>query len=321
MIFGTGSGSPVFHIGKIGSQNFGISGGAENTNGTGFVVVNPFGQVGVNLSSDFMSVLSGAPGEAIVYVNGSVSFANPRDQLQWSSTEYISSDGLGSLVLSSAQKVTFNSFVNFPFGSAYMEPDTKIYGQTGGTLQVESDNKIRLSAPHVVIPNRLCWHHDTISDMCLIYSCRLPTTNDLIFANTVGNILLQPLGSVNIAGGTALTLGSALSMVSLDGDATFLGNGTITLSPGNGNSINIPFSAKLSLGNGSTTWMYQTSNAFNFESTTRVYVSAPSVTIPDETSLIFGNSSQQIVSSNDTLLIYGPDLVKIVSNNVQKLEI
>ena len=314
-----------FVLGKI-NQNFGINGTNTNTiTNNSYFIVNPFGQIGINMSSSFMSSLTGSGSsgtnitgfgsgiQSILYVNGNVSFANPLNQLQWTSTEYITSTGTGSLVLASANSINFNSTVNFALPCSFLETDTRIYGKLGGILEITSDNKIELNAPHIVIPNRLCWHHDSVSDACLIYSTKLPT-DDLLFSNTIGNIILQPLASVIIPNGS-FVMGTALNVFAIGNDINICSLGNILLTPTE--NVVVPLNTNFTFGSVDITSMSQSSTEFSIISNTGINIVCPSITIPSGSNLIFGNQNFQIKSLDDTLYIYSPDLVKIVSNNVQ----
>ena len=215
---------------------------------------------------------------------------------------------------SDTSSIFMESNVMFDEIAYFKEESTRILGRLGGYLDVASTRMITLDSPHVLIPQRLCFKHDPVTDECLVYQRMLG--NDLQFVNSIGDILLNPVNAVKLPDVTRIEFGNAGSLASTGAHLNITTNtGDINLQPGS-EKVTLPINTKLDFGNGTTT-MQQTVDKFDIKSVTPIAMNTSAVVLPDHTDLIFGDHTRRISSDGDTLFVYSKDLLSLESNNVR----
>lgn len=284
-----------------------------------YLIVNKYGQIGLGMSETFMNGLSNLPSEYMLYVSGSVKVGNG---LYFSNTEYINGAG-GSLDFYSAGTITYNANVLFNAGASFLEVDSKVIGQPGGILQIQSNTKTEFTAPHVLIDHRLCLHHDALTGACELWLTR-ENSNILSINNAVNDILLNPLNNVIIPNNINVLLGSNSVISSSHLNLNLICNGIGTNLNLQSNFVNILQGSILSFfAQGATvissTFQQLTTN-FQISSSLPFIVNVPSVTVPAGSPLIFDSvSGSSIVYTNNSLNITSPLNVSISSQNFNLL--
>lgn len=198
---------------------------------------------------------------------------------------------------------------------SFAETTTSIKGTLGGLMTIASNNEIKLVSPHVIVPNRLCLHHDPISDVCTTYEQWNPTTTDLDIVNDIGGVNLRVLSHVTLPDSVRLQFGSA-GYIGGVGPNLFVSTttGDISLLPGSG-TINLPTNVALNFG--TETAVSQSANGFVVNSTAPVSFRVPSIFVPDRTPLIFGDPSRHIVSDGSALFVTSSDLISLEAPTVR----
>ena len=216
---------------------------------------------------------------------------------------------------STSNRINMKSSTFFQKDAMFLEETTKISARLGGKLDIGSSYLTTLYSPHVLIPNRLCFRHDPVTDECQVYQ-QVNSNGDLEFKNSIGDILLNPLNAVKLPDVTKIEFGSAGSISSNGTNLNIKSTtGDIALQPGS-EKVTLPLNTSLDFGNGTTT-LKQTVEKFAVTSVTPVALNTSEVFIPDNSNLVFGDHSRRITSDGDTLFVYSKDLLSLESNNVR----
>jgi hypothetical protein len=307
ILFRSNTGLYNFSLGQV-NKHLVVSGTSNYTNNSSllnpYVIIDPFGQIGIGMPIAFMNALQGLSSEYLLYVNGSLKFNNPANGMYFSNTEYI--NGLnGSLNFYSANSIVFNANVLFSQYVSFLEFDSMIFGTAGGILNINSDYMTELNAPHVLVPNRLCLHHQ--GTLCQMYLT--DTLGTLTINNLVGDILLNGLNnviipdSVNILLGTTGVINSTsgtLNVISTGGDIDLTGNNVNIL---NGSLMNFYAFPTASLIFSS---IFQTSTSFNLVTNGPTIFNTSSITFPNSSTVYLGiNGSISNTTSNVTFTSSG----------------
>jgi hypothetical protein len=244
-----------------------------------------------------------------VTISGSASLngdLNLSGAVRWSQTSgsISSRAGVGIVIDSNLVTVDAPLLLN-GHAVSFTEMDSSISGVQGGILRIESDFVTEFTAPHVLIENRLCFHHD-VSSNCLSYATF--SGGILQMTNETGDISLNPASRVVIGDQKSILFGNGGSIVGIGADLCFSSNHDINLM-----STNVRVNGSLSFG--SSTVLSQSLTNFMLSSVTDLDLSAPRVSIPDSVSFVYGNNTNKIIGIDDTLYIYG-ESVNVQSNNV-----
>jgi uncharacterized protein YjbI with pentapeptide repeats/uncharacterized protein (DUF2345 family) len=195
------------------------------------------------------------------------------------------------------------------------EDSTNLSAALGGILTISSENQTKLAAPHVIVPNRLCFHHDIMTNICNVYQQWLPDSSNLDIVNNIGDINLKPIAQVNLANSIKIQFGSGGYIQGQGADLVISSlMGDITLDPGS-KSLHLTPNTGINFGN--ITNIFQSPDGFRIQSATPILFQIPSITIPDHTPIIFGDESRKIVSDGDTLFITSRDLLSLESATVR----
>ena len=322
---------PLFLGNRIGQMGIGFTAeemrGLQQLGGSR----DTLGVLGLNGSLFFASSLS---------INSAPNNADPVHRIHWAAGLSIAGEPhTGSLILESPSRTIVTSRLVCPRGVQFdMEqvPTLTIDGNvTSRSITVAAPSSIRLTSPHVIHSERICFSHG-IDDTCTTYFHRVGP--DLAFVNDIGDILLAPLLSVTLAEGAQLNLTNVGSIgptmngaVGAEGKPLMHINsvhGTV-IQGGAAKVITIPSSDRLvfSADNAGTELRpsasigLDTAGVFTVATAPSVGIHLStdhSVRIPDNVPLVFGNDSSQrrIESDGDSLLIHSNDLITLSSNNV-----
>ena len=256
--------------------------------------------------------------EETMILSGGVRLIENSSRLSWGNSDstFIGTKTADNvLTINAASYLDVLTETHFSNKVQFHELGTSIQGLPTGLLLIKSNSKITLDSPHVLIPQRLCLRHDPITDECLAYQ-QMNSDGDMEFVNKIGDILLRPSGGdVKLPDTTKLQFGDSGYIKGEGGEMRLVNtSGDIALRPAD--KITIPLDTKLDFGHG-TTVLQQTTNAFELQSVTPLNMNVSSVKLPDNSPLVFGDSTRRIESDGDSLKIYGKDMISLESSTVK----
>lgn len=292
----------------------------STTSSLGAVVcMTRYGHVGIGQTENYMALLTGAPTDARLYLNGGQLFTTFGTPMGWSATQYITGTSDGILHLYGASLIENHTSTRFSVDAQFLEATSRIYGTQGGKLHIASQNGTYFRSPHNVFVGRCCFIHDPITDTCNAWANGDTQSGNVDFTSNVGNYTFNPLTSVSIQGEKTLTFGSP----SVIGSIGAVGNnlvvsgiaGNVSLVPLS--SVTIPANKSLVFGGITSLVQNTTLGTFDVGSTTSVHFKVPSVVLPNGTPLVFGDPSRRIVSDGQYLTMKGSDEITLDCNVVR----
>ena len=327
----------AYGIGKVSTVNlFSLKTTSIPSTSTSSLVslltVTPFGNVGLGVSDVFMQSLGGATADARLYINGSLNFRNFADKLAWSATQYITTLSDGSMRVYARTSVDFHASTTHLVDARFLETTSRIYGTAGGRLHLTSTTGTYFRAPHNVFVGKCCFYHDPVTDTCYSFIKRgsESDTEALFFSNVLGNIIVDPLDTLNLVGQKSLTFGNISNVqgrIVASGDNDLLvaaPKGNLLLQPNtavridNGKSLVFSTPSSTSAPSHSTSLVQnQNTQRFEIEGDSQLALYTPSVLLNDNSPLYFGSNTRYIVSDGQSIKIVGGDEFIIDTNIVR----
>ncbi|KAJ3217784.1 hypothetical protein HK099_005352 [Clydaea vesicula] len=283
----------------------------DGTTDNNLMNINKYGQIGINVNSEFIDGLQGLDLESLLYVNGNINAKG----LYFSSTEYINLVS-NSLNFASSEPIIFDCELIFKKPVYIFDSNIQLQGFENGNFVVNSEVvTLNSNIVNLVDNTFLSLHYN---DFSLESETFLRYTNDnLNITNLNGDIIFNPKNSIVLIENKSILLGTNGKISTLDSEIIISTASKITL---DANLVCIK--NKLIFNENLDSFIKEDLNGLVVSHLDQITLLTKNVLLPIASKLIFGNENTLITSESNALTFSSPILnlsslnINIFSNSV-----